>query len=404
MTFAAAAQLADAVLCEGYVLYPYRASALKNRFRWTFGALAPQAWSERGGSDPWWLEAQCLLEDRGATLRGRLRFVQVEERVVDVLRDDGFERVSELVAGGRPFVPWDEGHLREIDFTEPLERLRRHEVRRPFALAPARAVEAIDDGKGTVVGRLVRRRAGLAGQLRLSAHAEGDDGLVRLCVRVENLTAAAWLAAPRAQAMKSACASTHLLLALEGGSFVSLTDPPARHAAAAARCRSVGTHPALVGDLVLAAPIILEDHARVAPESLGDFCDATEIDEILALRTLTLTAEEKALARATDPRAAAIVARVEAMTPAEWQRLHGAERAEPCRYRPGSRVRLCPGARRSDAQDLLFAGFTATVAEVIDDVEGHRLLAVTIDDDPARDMHEWYGRYHYYRTDEVKPL
>ena len=87
----------------------------------------------------------------------------------------------------------------------------------------------------------------------------------------------------------------------------------------------------LVGDgddrVMLSSPIILYDHPAVAPESHGDLFDATEIDEILALRVLTLTDEEKAEARGTDPRAAAIVDRIDDMAPEVWERLHGTLRA-----------------------------------------------------------------------------
>ncbi len=77
---------------------------------------------------------------------------------------------------------------------------------------------------------------------------------------------------------------------------------------------------------MLSSPIILYDHPEVAPESQGDLFDATEIDEILALRVLTLTDDEKDEARRTDARAAAIVDRIDAMSPEVWARLHGAMR------------------------------------------------------------------------------
>ena len=35
--------VADAVLYEGYVLYPYRASSAKNLVRWQWGVLMPEA-------------------------------------------------------------------------------------------------------------------------------------------------------------------------------------------------------------------------------------------------------------------------------------------------------------------------------------------------------------------------
>ena len=77
---------------------------------------------------------------------------------------------------------------------------------------------------------------------------------------------------------------------------------------------------------MLSSPIILYDHPEVAPGSPGDLYDATEIDEILALRVLTLTEEEKSEARGTDPRAAAIIDRCDEMPPEVWDRLHGAVR------------------------------------------------------------------------------
>ena len=71
----------------------------------------------------------------------------------------------------------------------------------------------------------------------------------------------------------------------------------------------------------------LADHPlrppEIAEQSAGALFDSTEIDEILTLRVMTITDDEKAAARATDPRAAAIIDRCDAMTPAELQQLHG---------------------------------------------------------------------------------
>jgi hypothetical protein len=231
---------------------------------------------------------------------------------------------------------------------------------------------------------------------------------------VENHSPWEDLRAPRDDALRASLVSAHLILGVEGGAFVSLVDPPAHARGAAAACRNVRTFPVLAGetgerDLLLCAPIILYDHPRVAPESPGDLFDATEIDEILSLRTATLTDEERREARGTDPRAAAILDRVAALPPETWERLHGALRdlrgAEMVpRHRVGDRVRLRPGVRRTDAQDLLYAGRTATVREVKRDVDGRVFLAVTIDGDPAAELHDWYGRYHHYAADEVELL
>ena len=98
-------------------------------------------------------------------------------------------------------------------------------------------------------------------------------------------------------------------------------------------------------ELVLVSPVILYDHPRIAAESAGDLFDATEIDEILTLRTLALTDEEKREARATDPRAAELLDRLDGLPPEMLERMHGAIRylgppAADGRRPAGAR---CPG-------------------------------------------------------------
>jgi hypothetical protein len=112
------------------------------------------------------------------------------------------------------------------------------------------------------------------------------------------------------------------------GEFVSLADPPERLRAEAEACRNEGTWPVLVGEqherhTLLSSPIILEDHPRVAPESPGDLFDGGEIDQLLVLNILSLTDEEKAEMRDSDPRAREILERTEALTPEQLMRLHG---------------------------------------------------------------------------------
>jgi hypothetical protein len=182
-------------------------------------------------------------------------------------------------------------------------------------------------------------------------------------------------------------------------------------------------------DCFLSSPIILYDHPRAAPESPGDLHDGTEIDEILSLRTLTLTDEEKEEARATDPRAARIIDRVEALGPEGILPLHGTireqtpvpwfdpERPDPAspetdevtiagvQVHRGSPVRLEPGrgTRHTDAQDLFVAGKVARVQAVLHDVDGGCHLGVTVEGDPAADLLDTEGRYLYFDPDEVVP-
>ncbi len=106
--------------------------------------------------------------------------------------------------------------------------------------------------------------------------------------------------------MRTSLVGTHSLLATDDGRFVSPVDPPEWARPAVDACEHLGCFPVLVGeadDVVLCSPIILADHPEIAPESPGPLFDATEIDEILVLRTLALGDDEKDEARRTDPRA-----------------------------------------------------------------------------------------------------
>ena len=93
-------------------------------------------------------------------------------------------------------------------------------------------------------------------------------------------------------------------------------------------CKNVGTWPVLVGedgqrDAMLSSPIILYDYPKIAPESPGALFDGTEIDEILSLRIMTLTDQEKLEIGRTDERARQILERTESMPPEQFMKMHG---------------------------------------------------------------------------------
>jgi hydrogenase maturation protease len=193
---------------------------------------------------------------------------------------------------------------------------------------------------GEVVGVVVRRQEALEGSVGLSA-GPGADGVFKVRVRVENRTPLGG-GTGRDEALLHALVSTHAVLGVRGGEFVSLLDPPERWRELAAGCRNEGAWPVLVGeegerDTMLASPIILYDYPRVAPESPGDLFDATEIDEILTLRILTLTDEEKRQAAAVDGRARELLRRTEALAREQLLGLHGAVRGlRPVAGEPGA--------------------------------------------------------------------
>ncbi|MFF7376776.1 hypothetical protein ACFY96_16125 [Streptomyces massasporeus] len=517
--------VADAVLYEGYLLYPYRRSSTKNRVRWQFGVLFPRDWVEAdgpvtpgvsGSADSWYQQTECLLRVRqpaSARVRVRVRYLQMQRKQVE----EAGRPVESLRGGdGTVHLTFDEALPRECEIEVPLDELLRGGRTVAVSAAAGEDVEPLPDD----AGRVVRSREDIRAETTVTAEPL-SDGLCRIRVRTTNTAPAPPPRTPRDEALRRALIATHTLIGGDGVEFVSLIDPPADLEALVRACRNEFTFPVLGGEagdtgpVLLSAPIILPDHPQVAPESPGDLHDAAEIDEILTLRTMLLTDEEKREARATDPRAAAILDRVDTMPQEVFERLHGAVRsltpatprasadpvltpatpaaptgpvptwvtptasADPARppaspaasadpvptwgtptasadpARPpappaasadpappwaapaasadrpawwqeggddglspttdtvlvdgvplggGSRVRLRPRGRGADAQDMFLAGRTAEVAAVFHDVDGSVHLAVTLDDDPAAELNNWYGRFHYFRPDELEPL
>jgi hypothetical protein len=312
--------IADAVLYEGYVLWPYRRSALKNTHRWTFGGVYPRAHAEArdAGDDPWTMQTECLVEGgAGARVEVGLRFLHIVWRqVVDA---EG-RAVDALDAGGERHLTWEEAVEREVG-----TGARTLDALAAGCDVPIRIAAGRDEEPLGAEGAVVRTWESLEGVLHVVTEPV-REGLHRISARVENHTP--WAGGPREQALRRTFCSTHVVLRATGGAFVSLTDPPDGLHDAAAACRNEGCWPVLVGEpgdrgTMLASPIILEDHPRVAPESPGDLFDGGEIDQLLTLNILGLTDEEKAEMRATDPRAREILDRTEALTPEELMRLHG---------------------------------------------------------------------------------
>jgi hypothetical protein len=384
--------------------------------------------------------------ERGLVVR--LRFLQLQQRQ---LYDGQGNPVDALTVADRAELSWDEATEHELEVPFSADELE----------SGHRVVLRVDGGQdtqplvapdGQPAGSVVRRR------WPLRAEATGSvvphDGHAVLDLRVTNTHPDQ--VTDKEGSLRASLIGAHLLVEAHGAAFVSMMDPPDDAAELVGGCRQDRCWPFLAGragetGLLLGSPIILYDYPEIAPESPGALFDGTEIDEILTLRVMTMTDEEKAEARATDPRAREIIDRCDEMTPEGLQQLHGIFRdphdapsdtfGEPPVFtepstgsltgsdepwwdpaadesvRPetdavlvdgvpvskGSLVRVHPN-RRADAQDLFFADQVARVTAVLSDVDGGTHVALVLVDDPAADLHDWYGRYFYFAPDEVEPL
>jgi hypothetical protein len=468
--------IARAVLYEGYILYPYRPSSIKNQQRWTFGGIFPRDFADRTGSDPCTMQTQCLVRGRDPVVDIRVRFLHLVARQVGALPEPApalavdcepaFTPVQSLDIDGTRFITWEEAIEREVVAPNlVLRSLIECPAVIPVDFPGTRQLEPLKRQNGQVAGALRRVAQRLEGELAVSAEPVGGE-LFRLTARIENTTPCEPCEiADRNRAQRRAFASTHTILAVNSGHWVSLMDPPEELRQAAASCDNQGTWPVLVGetgrtDTLLSSPIILYDYPEIAPESPGDFFDGTEIDEMLILRILTMTDEEKREMAATEPPARALLERTEAMTPVQIGRLHGALRSPrgvcgdtlthpaPTLTLPrergrggegaegseagegsaawsaidnkprlasvrvagaeltiGDRVRLNPKGR-ADIMDLVLKDRVAIIEAIECDFEDRIHLAVTIADDPGREagLGHMPGHRFFFGQDEVEPL
>ena len=342
MNAAGVDQIVNAVLYEGYMLYPYRPS-VKTRQRWTFGGLHPRSYSEsQGGSDAWAMQTECLVQGgERTTLQVKVRFLHLMDRTVGELdrpqkelrdgAEPAFRLVQTLRVGERLLTAWQEVIEREVALDEgEIGVLLRGPRRCEFAFPAGRQLEPVCGPNGDIVAVFVREQQAVAGLVEVSA-SPAAEGLFRVRVRIENHTPLDASGKSRDEALLRALISTHTVLGVRDGGFVSLLDPPEAWRDLAASCENVGTWPVLVGkggetDTVLSSPITLYDYPQIAPESPGDLFDGLEIDEILTLRILSLTDEEKREAAAVDDRVRALLARTESLAREQLLGLHGTVR------------------------------------------------------------------------------
>jgi hypothetical protein len=348
MSAAQLEELVDSLLYEGYALYPYTPGATKNATPTPFGIVYPPAYAEGSPSTFDRLKIQCVLEGEGE-VSGEVRFLQTSGP-----RHQARERRLSLHSPGRF----------ELAFP-PLQGRARL------------AVEGLDDGRR----------------------------LVSMCVH--NTTPIGNPGVGRAEALRSSFLSTHVVIRTSSGRFVSPLDYAGDN---------VNSYPVLASpddDAVLGAAIVLPDHPQVAPESRGSLFDSTEIEEALLLHVQALSDGEREEIAQQDPAVRQMIERAATATPEDMARLHGrvtlkdpregeaSAEAAGVTWRRGTSVVLRPDPDR-DPYDRMLSGRPATVERIYIDMDGRVHLAVSIDDDPARELMRDTGRYHFFKPEEVE--
>ena len=343
-------KIADAVLYEGYILYPYRPSSVKNQQRWNFGALCPHSYSlAQGATESWTMQTECLVEGGPeASISVKVRFLhllvrEVARPVADCrlpVEECGHQQFSSGAAhfvlvpavevNGTLLQTWQEAVERDVYLPALLlNQTADQPTRLPFFFPATASVETLlDENSGATAGVLVRTQEAIQGAVEVSA-TRITNNVYKVNIQILNLTPLADAGErSRDEALLRSFVSTHTILTVQNGDFISLLDPPERFREAAGQCCNIGTYPVLVGDegardCMLSSPIILYDYPQIAPESAGNLYDGTEIDEILTLRIMTLTDEEKHEMRGADQRARQLLERTEKISMEQLLKMHG---------------------------------------------------------------------------------
>ncbi len=337
MNLESAEQIANAIMYEGYLLYPYRPSSIKNQQRWNFGVVYPRVYSQqRGGVEPSTMHTECLVAGPPqAHIEVTVRFLHLLERTVKVADksiraslEQGAAAVDRPLTGQEPGFR-EEGMERRLTSAN----LRLDDLSsRPVQMAiEFPGWQSIEDLPGQTGLEILREQRPVSGAVLISAERleAGAANLYKLIIHIENSTSkAAGLSERRDAVLLQSFISTHTILQAHGADFISLLETPPAFEARVKACQNQNTWPVLLGqagdfDAMLSSPIILYDYPQIAPESAGSLFDGTEIDEILTLRIMTLTEAEKEELRQGDQIGRELLERTEALTQEQLMKLHG---------------------------------------------------------------------------------
>jgi hypothetical protein len=389
-------EIVSSLLYEGYALYPYT-PGVKNATPTPFGIVYPPGYAEAQPAAISKLRLEAILEaGPEAQITGTVRFLQAAGE-----GHRGVERRLELGTTG-------------------LAALTREWARIEFAF-PREA------GAGEVRGRAVMRAEMLGPEL----------ARVKLCVHndseIEGETPEQ--EAGRGEALQWSLLSVHPMLEVEEGRFVSPLEREGEAGAAVQGSDPVNTFPVLVGSedrAILGAAIVVPEHPELAPESLGNLFDNTEIEEALLLHVQVLSDDERKEISEQDPAVREMIERADKTTNDEMMSLHGrltytepdgddgrttapptpppgldaiqgetATMVKGATVKRGDKVVLRPGTE-GDVYDKILDGRTATVERIYQGMDERVYLGVTIDDDPGQDLLRDTGRFLFFFADEVE--
>ncbi|MBV8489645.1 MAG: hypothetical protein JO199_03870 [Candidatus Eremiobacteraeota bacterium] len=244
-------RIAQSVLYEGFLLWPYQSRKHDDRQRFTIGGLYPRTYA-RHSNDRSEASFDCLVEGSATEIDVEVHFLHAIRRQVT----ECGRFVDRAFAGGELLATWDETFERRV----VLDGWSSPHALLPFTFDAMRYDERVDDNV-----TLVRTCEGISGALDCST-VPLEGGCRRVEIRIVNTTPSN--AADRNEALRQTLIACNVRVGVRNGAFVSTIDPPRHFHDARYYCHRDGLWPVLVGtpparNTLLASAMLLQEYPEV---------------------------------------------------------------------------------------------------------------------------------------------
>ena len=327
--------LTRTLLYEGYALYPYHRSAIKNQKPVPFGVIFPQLYSTYNPHAHSLMQTQCIISgNKNINLKITVRFLHLVKTGLfensadqDINTSDHLPLADIVVDGKSYHAGWQtiERTLSSgILLADQLIQNGKDMIIEFDSMTESRN---LDNQNGESIAKQVYATTSIRGNVHINTvPIAGRENAFRITLTVTNATPVDNpMKISRDEVLSQSFLSTHALLETTNAKFISHQDPGEDWAPLIKACDNRNTWPILIDDedtTLLSSPIILSDHPQINPLSHGDLFDGTEIEEALLLHVSVLSDEEKQRISLGDEKLKAMLTKVSQVTPEELLRFH----------------------------------------------------------------------------------
>ena len=320
--------LTRTLLYEGYSLYPYHRSAIKNQKPVPFGVVFPQSYNSYNEHSHAMMQSQCIITgNEDSLINITVRFLHLKKTELFEKNENAFIPVYNLNIKDKIYQAGWQTVERKISTGDlPISSLVENKKIISLEFNRIYDNEAIYDDE-VIAGRQINRISEITGTVTIEASTVDIPDTFRLTVTVANTTPVQNAGAiTRDEALCQSFLSTHLILEADDAKFISQQDPGEKWKTAVNACENKNTWPILIDEadtMLLSSPIILYDHPQINPQSQGDLFDSTEIEEALLLHVSVLSDDEKKRIGNSDEKLQHMLNKVSQVTPEELINFHG---------------------------------------------------------------------------------